>query len=122
VVEVNFGGDMATEVVKQAAERVHQRGGRDTNMIRVKEVSASQRGTMAVGGSIPPPERGRSPALQGSAQPCSSRTIPPPSQAVRLRSFEPARLPRRKDRQAENRARWQRSDACAADRRRSSFP
>ena len=50
--------------------------------------------------------------MQGSAQPCSSRTIPPPSQAVRLRSFEPARLPRRKDRQAENRARWQRSDAC----------
>src|SRR5215472_14828505 len=31
----------------------------------------------------------------------------------RLRSFEPARLPRRKVRQAENRARWQRSDACA---------
>ena len=29
----------------------------------------------------------------------------PPSQAVRLRSFEPARLPRRKDRQAQNRAR-----------------
>jgi phage terminase large subunit-like protein len=42
VVEVNFGGDMATEVVKQTAERVHQRGGRDTNMIRVKEVSASR--------------------------------------------------------------------------------
>src|SRR5215831_14295303 len=42
VVEVNFGGDMATEVVKQAAERVHQHGGRDTNMIIVKEVSASR--------------------------------------------------------------------------------
>jgi hypothetical protein len=25
VVEINFGGDMATEVVKQTAERVHQR-------------------------------------------------------------------------------------------------
>jgi hypothetical protein len=29
VVEVNFGGDMTTEVIKQAAERVHQRGERD---------------------------------------------------------------------------------------------
>ena len=42
VVEVNFGGDMATEVVKQAAERVYHRGERDSNMIRVKEVSASR--------------------------------------------------------------------------------
>jgi phage terminase large subunit-like protein len=42
VVEVNFGGDMATEVVKQAAERVHQRGERESNLIRVKEVSASR--------------------------------------------------------------------------------
>ena len=42
VVEVNFGGDMATEVVKQAAERVHQRGDRETNLIRIKEVSASR--------------------------------------------------------------------------------
>jgi len=42
VVEVNFGGDMATEVVKQAAERIHQRGERESNMIRVKEVSASR--------------------------------------------------------------------------------
>lgn len=42
VVEVNFGGDMATEVVKQAAERIHTRGERDTNMIRTKEVSASR--------------------------------------------------------------------------------
>jgi phage terminase large subunit-like protein len=25
VLEINFGGEMATEVVKQAAERVHQR-------------------------------------------------------------------------------------------------
>jgi hypothetical protein len=40
VVEVNFGGDMATEVVKQAAERVHQRGERESNMIRIREVSA----------------------------------------------------------------------------------
>jgi hypothetical protein len=31
---------MATEVVKQAAERVHQRGDRESNLIRVKEVSA----------------------------------------------------------------------------------
>ena len=42
VVEINFGGDMATEVVKQAAERVHQRGERESNMIRIKEVSASR--------------------------------------------------------------------------------
>jgi phage terminase large subunit-like protein len=42
VVEVNFGGDMATEVVKQAAERVHQRGERESNMIRIREVSASR--------------------------------------------------------------------------------
>ena len=42
VVEVNFGGDMATEVVKQAAERVHQRGDRESNIIRINEVSASR--------------------------------------------------------------------------------
>ena len=42
VVEVNFGGDMATEVIKQAAERIHQRGERDTNLIRIKEVTASR--------------------------------------------------------------------------------
>jgi phage terminase large subunit-like protein len=42
VVEINFGGDMATEVVKQAAERVHRRGDRESNLIRVKEVSASR--------------------------------------------------------------------------------
>ena len=42
VVEINFGGDMATEVVKQAAERVHQRGERQTNLIRVKGISASR--------------------------------------------------------------------------------
>ncbi len=42
VVEVNFGGDMATEVIKQAAERVHQRGNRESNLIRIKEVTASR--------------------------------------------------------------------------------
>jgi phage terminase large subunit-like protein len=42
VVEVNFGGDMATEVVKQAAERVYQHGDREANLIRVKEVSTRQ--------------------------------------------------------------------------------
>ncbi len=41
VVEVYFGGDMATELEKQAAERVHQRGDRQTNLIRVK-ASASR--------------------------------------------------------------------------------
>jgi phage terminase large subunit-like protein len=33
---------MATEVVKQAADRMHQRGERQDNMIRIKEVSASR--------------------------------------------------------------------------------
>src|SRR5262249_45791268 len=42
VVEVNFGGDMATEVVKQAAQRAHQAGARPHAMIRVKEVTASR--------------------------------------------------------------------------------
>jgi phage terminase large subunit-like protein len=42
VVEVNFGGDMATDVVKQAAERMYERGERSTNMIRVKSVTASR--------------------------------------------------------------------------------
>ena len=46
VVEVNFGGDMATEVVKQAAERIHQRGERDSNLIRIREVNASRGKTM----------------------------------------------------------------------------
>lgn len=42
VVEVNFGGDMATEVVKQAAERAHQAGRRPQSHIKIKEVSASR--------------------------------------------------------------------------------
>ena len=33
---------MATEVIKQAAERIHQRGERDTRLIRIKEVNASR--------------------------------------------------------------------------------
>ncbi|MBV9529930.1 MAG: hypothetical protein JO283_02345 [Bradyrhizobium sp.] len=42
VVEVNFGGDMVAELVKQAAKGVHQRGERESNMIRIREVSASR--------------------------------------------------------------------------------
>jgi hypothetical protein len=42
VVEVNFGGDMATEAMKQASERVHERGDRESSLIRIKEVSASR--------------------------------------------------------------------------------
>lgn len=42
VVEVNFGGDMATEVLRQAADRKFERGERDTNMISIREVSASR--------------------------------------------------------------------------------
>jgi phage terminase large subunit-like protein len=41
-VEVNFGGAMATEVIKQAAERAHSRGDKSTNLVRIKEVSASR--------------------------------------------------------------------------------
>jgi len=42
VVERNFGGDMATDVIRQAAERAHQEGRRDTNMIAIREVNASR--------------------------------------------------------------------------------
>jgi phage terminase large subunit-like protein len=42
VVEINFDSDMPTEVVKQAAERARQRSDRESNLIRVKEVSASR--------------------------------------------------------------------------------
>jgi len=42
VVEINFGGDMATEVIKRAAERIHQRGERESSLIRIVEVSASR--------------------------------------------------------------------------------
>jgi phage terminase large subunit-like protein len=42
VVEVNFGGQMAEDVVKQAADRAFEQGRRPTNMIRVKAVSASR--------------------------------------------------------------------------------
>jgi phage terminase large subunit-like protein len=42
VVEINFDSDMPTEVVKQAAERARQRSDCESNLIRVKEVSASR--------------------------------------------------------------------------------
>ena len=42
VVERNFGGDMASDVIKQAADRAVQRGDRPDNMIRIKEVTASR--------------------------------------------------------------------------------
>lgn len=42
VVEINFGGDMATEVIRQAAIRAHQAGKRDTDLIRIREVAASR--------------------------------------------------------------------------------
>ena len=42
VVEVNFGGDMVSEVVKRAAERIHDRGERESALIRIREVSASR--------------------------------------------------------------------------------
>jgi phage terminase large subunit-like protein len=42
VVELNFGGAMATEVVKQAADRAQQAGRRADNYIRIKEVTASR--------------------------------------------------------------------------------
>lgn len=42
VVEVNFGGQMAEEVVKQAAARMHEAGERPSRSIRVKTVTASR--------------------------------------------------------------------------------
>jgi phage terminase large subunit-like protein len=42
VVEVNFGGDMAAEVVREAARRAAAAGKREDDLIRVKEVSASR--------------------------------------------------------------------------------
>jgi phage terminase large subunit-like protein len=42
VVELNFGGAMASDVVKQAADRAVQRGKRATDLIRIKEVTASR--------------------------------------------------------------------------------
>jgi phage terminase large subunit-like protein len=42
VVEVNFGGAMAIEVVRQAAERAFTEGRRPDNMVRIREVTASR--------------------------------------------------------------------------------
>jgi len=42
VVEKNFGGDMATDVVSQAAERAKQAGRRPDSLIRIKPVTASR--------------------------------------------------------------------------------
>jgi phage terminase large subunit-like protein len=41
-VEVNYGGAMATDVIKSAAQRAHQDGKRDSDLIRVREVVASR--------------------------------------------------------------------------------
>jgi phage terminase large subunit-like protein len=41
-VEVNFGGAMCTDVVKSAAKRAFEKGQRDSDLIRVKEVTASR--------------------------------------------------------------------------------
>jgi phage terminase large subunit-like protein len=41
-VEVNYGGQMASDVIKQAAARLHEKGERESGMIRVKEVTASR--------------------------------------------------------------------------------
>jgi phage terminase large subunit-like protein len=42
VVELNFGGQMATEVIKQAAERAFESSRRPSNIIRIREVTASR--------------------------------------------------------------------------------
>jgi phage terminase large subunit-like protein len=42
VVETNYGGAMALEVVKSAAVRLHERGERPTGMIRVREITSSR--------------------------------------------------------------------------------
>jgi phage terminase large subunit-like protein len=41
-IELNYGGAMCTDVVKSAAQRAHQGGQRDSDLIRVKEVTASR--------------------------------------------------------------------------------
>jgi phage terminase large subunit-like protein len=41
-VEVNFGGAMCTDVVKSAAKRAYEKDARDSDLIRVKEVTASR--------------------------------------------------------------------------------
>jgi len=42
VVEINFGGQMAAEVVREAARRAAAAGEREDDMIKVREVSASR--------------------------------------------------------------------------------
>ena len=42
VAEINFGGTMVEEVIKRSAERLHERGERESSYISVKEVSASR--------------------------------------------------------------------------------
>jgi len=41
-IEINFGGVMAAEVVRQSAERLYHLGKRESGLIRVKEVHASR--------------------------------------------------------------------------------
>jgi phage terminase large subunit-like protein len=41
-VEINYGGVMAAEVVRQTAERLHHLGDRSSSLIRVKDVNASR--------------------------------------------------------------------------------
>jgi phage terminase large subunit-like protein len=41
-VEINYGGVMAAEVVRQTAERLHHLGNRPSGLIRIKEVHASR--------------------------------------------------------------------------------
>ena len=41
-VEINFGGQMCIDVVKHAAQRAFDAGKRDTDLIRIKEVTASR--------------------------------------------------------------------------------
>jgi phage terminase large subunit-like protein len=41
-VEINFGGTMCTDVVKSAAKRAFEKGARNSDVIRVKEVTASR--------------------------------------------------------------------------------
>ena len=44
--ETNFGGAMVIETIKQAAIRMHERGERHTDMIRVRDVVASRGKTL----------------------------------------------------------------------------
>jgi hypothetical protein len=77
---------MATEVVKQAAERVHQHGERETNLIRIKEVSASRGKAMRAEPISLLYEKGRVLHRRGSISPLRPKPSENTVQFSRLRA------------------------------------